>query len=132
MYLFLSFADRRHLARLVESSRPKEACGFLLGRSVDKGFVVLKIIPATNMLNSALAFEISPLDALKAFDEADMLGLEVICVYHSHPAPPEPSEVDLRYMRVNPMVWLIISMLDGSVAAYYSRGEDFVKLEILP
>jgi len=132
MYLFLSFADRRYLSRLVESSRPKEACGFLLGRSVDDGFVVLKITPAVNALDSAVAFKITPSDVFKAFDEADMLGLEVIGVYHSHPAPPEPSEVDLRYMKINPMVWLIISMLDGSTEAYYSRGEDFMKLEILP
>jgi len=132
MYLFLSFADRRYLARLVESSRTKEVCGFLLGRSVEEGFVVLEIYPVPNMLDSAMAFEISPVDVFKVFDEADRLSLEVIGVYHSHPAPPEPSGIDLRYMRVNPMVWLIISMLDGSMGAYYSRGEDFVKLEIIP
>jgi len=132
MYLFLSFTDRRYLNHLVEFSRPKEACGFLLGRARNEGFVVLKIIPAANMLDSNSAFKIHPSEVLKAFEEADALGLEVIGVYHSHPAPPEPSLIDLHYMKASPMVWLIISMLDGSIGAYYSGGEDFVKLEILP
>lgn len=117
---------------MVETSLPKEACGFLLGRSLEDGFVVIKILPAANMLDSALAFEISPSEVFKAFDEADRLGLEVIGVYHSHPAPPKPSGIDLHYMKVNPMVWLIISTLNGSIGAYYSSGEGVVKLEILP
>jgi len=132
MYLFLSFVDRQYLNRLVECSRPKETCGFLLGRAENEGFVVLKIIPATNTLNSATAFEIAPSDVLKAFEEADKLGLDVIGIYHSHPAPPEPSAIDLRYMKFNPMVWLIISTIDGSIAAYYSSGKYFEKLKIFP
>ena len=128
MYLFLSFTDRRYLNHLVESSRPKEACGFLLGRALNEGFVVLKIIPATNMLDSNSAFKISPSEVLKASEEAEMLGLEVIGVYHSHPAPPEPSVIDLHYMKASSMVWLIISMLDGSIGAYYPRGEDFFEV----
>lgn len=132
MHLFLSSRDRCHLNRLVESNRPKEACGFLLGRALNEGFIILKIVPATNVLDSNAAFEISPSEVLKVFEEADTLGLEVIGVYHSHPAPPEPSVIDLHYMKANPMVWLIISMLDGSMAAYYPSGGGFVKLKIVP
>ena len=132
MYLFLSFADRRYLNDLVEGAKPKEACGFLFGKSKDEAAIVLKIMPADNALDSPLAFEISPSEVFKAFDEADKLGLEVISVYHSHPAPPKPSEIDLRYMKVNPMVWLIISMLDHAIEAYYPSGEEVKRLEILP
>jgi proteasome lid subunit RPN8/RPN11 len=132
MYLFLSFADRRYLNDLVEGARPKEACSFLLGKFQDEAAVVMKIIPADNTLDSPLAFEISPSEVFNVFDVADRLHLEVIGVYHSHLAPPKPSEIDLHYMKVNPMVWLIVSMLDYSIEAYYPRGEDVKRLEILP
>ena len=132
MYLFLSFRDRRLLYNLVEASRPKEACAFLLGRSSGEGFVVLKIIPASNVLDSVVAFKVDPLEVFKIFNEADMLGLEVIGVFHSHPASAEPSHIDLRYMRSNPMVWLIASTLDASIGAYYLCNETVEELEILP
>lgn len=118
---------------MVESSRPKEACAFLLGRTcIGEGFVVLRVIPAVNVLNSAEAFLVSPSEVLEVFDEADRLQLEVIGVFHSHPAPAEPSQTDLRYMKVNPVVWLIASTLNGSVGAYYVRNGTIEKLEILP
>ena len=34
-------------------------------------------------------------------------GLEQVGIYHSHPAPPEPSESDLEFMKYNPCVWVI-------------------------
>jgi hypothetical protein len=35
-------------------------------------------------------------------------------------------------MKANPMVWLIISIVDGSIAAYYPSGGGFVGLKIVP
>ncbi|MEM3386687.1 MAG: M67 family metallopeptidase [Nitrososphaerales archaeon] len=117
---------------MVETHRPKEACAFLLGRTSSEGFTVLKVTPASNILDSAVAFKIDPSEVFEVFDEADRIGLEVIGVFHSHPAPAEPSNIDLEYMKANPMVWLIASMLDKSIGAYYTQNKTVKKIEILP
>lgn len=93
---------------------------------------MLKVTPASNILDSAVAFKIDPSEVFEVFDEADRIGLEVIGVFHSHPAPAEPSNIDLEYMKANPMVWLIASMLDKSIGAYYTQNKTVKKIEILP
>ena len=54
-----------------------------------------------------------------AFTEAGKEGLEFIGVFHSHPAPAEPSSIDLDGMKLwRDALWLILSLTDGELAAY--------------
>jgi proteasome lid subunit RPN8/RPN11 len=49
---------------------------------------------------------------------------------HSHPAPPQPSNIDLKFMKLNPFIWLIMSMIDKQIAAYQQQGDKVQKLFI--
>lgn len=63
---------------------------------------------------SRTAFSVNPENEYKLLIEAEEQGESLVGIYHSHPAPPEPSTTDLRNMRLNPVIWLIASKLTGS------------------
>ncbi len=80
-----------------EAAYPEEGAGFLLGKDGDPR-QVLSLLPLENIrqgdarLNRYL---ISPQDFLKAENQADLAGLELVGVFHSHPDHPnQPSEYD--------------------------------------
>ena len=55
-------------------------------------------------------FSIAPDQLLGAYRAAERRGLEVIGIFHSHPASgAAPSDTDMRFMRTNPVVWVIYS-----------------------
>ena len=57
--------------------------------------------------------------------------MRLIGVYHSHPADPAPSSIDLEYMKLWPQsVWLAVSSIDYSVAAYLVDDGKLVKIRI--
>jgi len=65
--------------------------------------------------------------------KAEENGLQLIGFYHSHPAAPRPSPINLDYMKLWPhSIWLIVSSLDYSIAAYLVDGEKPVKIDIRP
>ena len=72
---------REHVARQV----PLEACGLLAGKE-DR---VEKIIPVRNREQSPVRFRMDPYEQLHAFDWIEARGLELLGIYHSHPAGPE-------------------------------------------
>ena len=81
--------------------------------------VVKKVIFAENMLQSTTHFEIDPKKVAAAVTEAEKEGYEFIGLFHSHPAPPSPSSVDLKCMRLwGESIWLILSSTGGKLAAY--------------
>lgn len=62
-------------------------------------------------------------DLIRAYERAASEGLDVVGIFHSHPSSPaRPSDVDLEYMRANPVPWLIYSGLDGSMRAFVLDG----------
>ena len=90
----------------------------MIGRRRDSVVEVLKVVRARNVESSPMSFKVAPEDLYRAVVEAEREGLEVVGVYHSHPAPPSPSPMDLEGMARWPIVWLIISSLDGSSRAF--------------
>jgi proteasome lid subunit RPN8/RPN11 len=77
----------------VQLREPQEACGLLGGCSGDK---VLAIIPVTNRLRSPYRYRMEPAEQLRAFQRFEAQGLELIGIYHSHPAgPSHPSQTDI-------------------------------------
>ncbi len=74
-----------------------EVCGFLIGRREGETFKVEEARFVTNRLNSPNEFEMEPVEMIKAIDEAEKKGLEVVGIFHSHlKCPPRPSEMDLE------------------------------------
>ena len=84
---------------------PEEACGVLGGRDGQVEQVAL----VTNRLHSPVRFQMAPEEQLRAFQQIEAQGLEIIAFFHSHPTgPPFPSETDRRefaYPGVLALVW---------------------------
>jgi proteasome lid subunit RPN8/RPN11 len=114
-----------------KEKNPIEACGLLFGKIYSKSAKVLKIRSMNNVLDSSNSFQVDPQEFLIALYEAEKKGFELIGFFHSHPAPPEPSITDVKFMRLWPnMIWIIISSLNYDVAAYKFSKNEYFKVPI--
>ena len=76
--------------------KPLEICGFLAGRSTPEGKEVAAIFPIESDDKSALTYAMNPLQQMRAEREIRALGLEIVGIYHTHPATvPFPSKTDV-------------------------------------
>jgi proteasome lid subunit RPN8/RPN11 len=84
---------------------PEEACGLLAGR---EGRATL-VLPVENAEHSPVRFRMDPVQQLRAFQEIEERGLDLMGIYHSHPAGPTgPSVTDLTeaaYPDVCHVIW---------------------------
>ena len=92
-----------------EKTKPYESVSIIAGIIKDKIAYAKAIYTPENTDNSTISFTVDPLDLLKIYTDIEEKEMEVIGIYHTHPAPPKPSGTDLNYMEVNPYVWLISS-----------------------
>jgi [CysO sulfur-carrier protein]-S-L-cysteine hydrolase len=77
----------------VEHNAPLEACGLLAGKNGS----VEKVLPVRNQAQSAVRFVMDPYEQLRAFEWIDSHSLDLIGIFHSHPAGPETaSATDIR------------------------------------
>jgi proteasome lid subunit RPN8/RPN11 len=108
-----------------EKVQPIEACALLFGKlSHDEG-IVKKVEFVQNKLQSPVKFQIDPEKVAAAFTEAEKEGLDFIGIFHSHPAPAEPSSIDLEGMKLwGNALWLILSLTDGELAAYQLKDQS--------
>lgn len=76
----------------VNAGLPLEACGLLAGREG----TVQKVIPVANHAHSPVRFRMDPVEQLQAFNWMEANGLELVGIFHSHPAGPDgPSPTDI-------------------------------------
>ena len=89
------------IAAHLESAHPEEGAGFLLGRADAARRVVTAILALPNSGADVVRhnrYLLTPQDMLRAEDEAERLGLDIIGVFHSHPdCPNVPSEFDREW-----------------------------------
>ena len=74
---------------------PEEACGLLAGPQGEGWAQVC--YPVSNVDGSARTYTVDPLGHLRADQDAEQRGLEIIGVFHSHThtdAYPSPTDVD--------------------------------------
>lgn len=119
MEISLTAGQVERLANIARSALPNESCAFLLGKN-DK---VVEILPMRNNDESQVSFSIEPQEVLRAYDLAESKMLHVIGIFHSHPAKPSPSITDLKFMEINPVVWLIYSSTERRFSAYVYDSE---------
>jgi proteasome lid subunit RPN8/RPN11 len=55
---------------------------------------------------------------MKAYQLSEARNQQVVGIFHSHPAEPFPSSTDKRYMKINPVVWIIYSTVTNESRAY--------------
>lgn len=88
---------------------PNEACGFL-GGSKDKA---TKFYPLTNAAASPVYYQPDDKQMLKAMNDIDDSGLELVAIFHSHVASaPHPSSTDIREAHYPDSTYIIISLSD--------------------
>ena len=69
----------------VDRHAPLEACGLLAGKSDQ----VEKVILIRNQAQSPVRFVMDPYEQLQAFEWIESNGLDLLGIFHSHPAGPE-------------------------------------------
>jgi proteasome lid subunit RPN8/RPN11 len=113
----------------VQLRAPEEACG-LLGGKANRVFAV---VPITNRAKSSTRFRMEPTEQLRAFQRFEALGLEITCIYHSHPAgPATPSPTDIVEAYYPEAAYLIWSRYneDWECRAYRMDNGSFFEIDI--
>ncbi len=105
MKLTQEIVDR--IAAQARAEVPNEACGYLAGCE-DKARLVL---PMRNVDASPEHYSLDPKEQFAAVKAARAAGLDLIAVYHSHPATPaRMSREDIRLASDPGVVYLIYSL----------------------
>lgn len=114
MEISLTAGQLERLASIAKGALPNESCAFLLGNDGR----VTEILPMRNADQSQISFSIEPQEVLRAYDLAESKSLQVVGIFHSHPARPAPSGTDRKFMEINPVAWLIYSTTEHGFKAY--------------
>ena len=117
----LTAGQIEELVSIAKDVLPDESCALLLGENN----AVVEILPMRNVDESPLTFSIESTELVDAYNLAESKGLQVIAIFHSHPAQPSPSSTDIKFMEINPVVWLIYSTTEWRLKAYVY--DEYVK-----
>ena len=123
--LILTNQQLETLVSLAKDSLPNESCALLVGNNGGNEICVVYVLPMSNSDKSTVSFSIDPRELINAYQTAEKRGLQVVGIFHSHPTQPFPSSTDKKYMKINPIVWLIYSTLTNESKAYVF--EDKIK-----
>jgi [CysO sulfur-carrier protein]-S-L-cysteine hydrolase len=89
----------------VEKQLPNEACGLVAG----KDRCSIEVYPIKNILASPTRFRLDPQQQLDAMLSMEEKGLDMMAIYHSHPAgPSHPSMKDIAeaaYPETVNLIW---------------------------
>ncbi len=82
---------RDRLIAIARAGLPNEVCGYVAGRR-DDSLQALAVYPVKNAGASPTTFALDGQSMIDAEGQIDSDGLEIIAIFHSHPAgPPTPS-----------------------------------------
>ena len=127
--------ERKHwlaMRRQVDRWMPLEGCGLLAG----KGEIVELCLGIPNQERSPLSFRMPARWQWRAFQKIESAGLDLLAIFHSHPAGPDfPSARDIAEC-MYPVVQVIWSHQDGHWEArgFMLQGGQAVEipLQVLP
>jgi [CysO sulfur-carrier protein]-S-L-cysteine hydrolase len=103
------------MIRHVDENAPLEACGLLAGKN-DR---VVKVILVRNQAQSPARFVMDPYEQLQAFEWIESQALELIGIFHSHPAGPETASPTDIAEAAYEVVHIILS---GPTGQWRARG----------
>ncbi len=93
----------------VRAGYPEEACGLIGGRFGRAE----RLYPVENILHSPVAYEMEPLQQVRAMLAMEAERLDLLAIYHSHPeGPARPSSTDIAQAYYPEQAQLIISLTD--------------------
>ena len=132
MFAKLNQTQIRQLTEEAYRQNPIEASALLFGKSSKNVYFVKKVVIAPNILSSPVEFVISPELVVAELKKAETEGLEIVGIFHSHPAAPYPSVVDLKNMKLWPNVlWLIFSLFESKIAVYLIRNNALEEIKLM-
>lgn len=86
---------------------PEEICGLVAGVNNRAA----RLYPVENILHSPVAYEMNPLEQIKAMLAIEAQGMEMLAIYHSHPnGPAFPSATDIALAFYPDALTLIVSL----------------------
>ncbi len=99
---------RKHIYAMqahVNAEAPLEACGLLGGNGED----VKVVLPVKNAAESRVRYQMEPRAQLRAFEQIENEGMELLAIFHSHPrGPSHPSPSDIAEAAY-PVIYVILS-----------------------
>ena len=103
---------------------PYEACAMLLGNTDEETWQTTEIFLTENIDKSEINFTISNEQLLEGYKRAEENGLDIVGIFHSHPkSEASPSDTDVKFMKGNPVPWVIYSGLTKEMKAYLLDSE---------
>lgn len=131
--LRIEAAHMEMLLAHAENSLPLEAVALLFGTEENDQVVVNTVELLENSAGSKTSFAVDPVKQYNLLVRAEEKGEELVCIFHSHPAPPVPSESDLRNMKLNSVVWIVASKTTGEwkYGAYLLDNEQPLEIKIV-
>jgi len=83
--LTLDQTQMDEMIRHVDANLPLEACGLLAGKNNQ----VEKVLSVRNQAQSPVRYVMDPYEQLQAFEWIESHALQLVGIFHSHPAGPE-------------------------------------------
>jgi len=126
--LTLTKDQLQEMAAHVESHAPLEACGLLAG----KNSTVEKIFFVQNQAQSPVRYVMDPIEQLQAFEWIESNGMDLLGIFHSHPAGPEivsPTDIAEAAYAV---VYVILARADGGWRArgFWMENGEFREVRL--
>jgi len=124
--IILSQSDKKTLTEHAENEKPNESCAILFG----KDSLISEVFLTKNIEESSVNFTISNEQLIEGYKIAGKKKVEVIGIFHSHPnSDTYPSNTDKKFMRSNPVVWIIYSGINKDFKAYFLES-DIIEIPI--
>ena len=121
---------RQSLEQHADMQSPLEACAILFGTSNDKTWETTDIFLTENIDKSEVNFTISNKQLMEGYTIAEDKGLDIVGIFHSHPnSQPSPSNTDIKFMKGNPVPWIIYSGVTKEMKAYL-LDSDLIQIPI--
>lgn len=124
--LILTGEHVREIERHVALHAPLEACGLLAGKN-DR---VEHVLFVRNQAESPVRFVMDPVEQLRAFDWIDAQRLDLLGIFHSHPAGPETvSPTDIAEAAY-PVVYVVCSQTGGGwkLRGFWIEDDEVVEI----
>lgn len=122
----------KQLLSHAKKEAPLEACGYLAA----KDGVITSAYKLINIDHSTEHFSFDPKEQFETMRDVRAKDLELVAVYHSHPASPaRPSNEDIKLAYDPNLIYVIVSLLGGKedIKAFHIRNQnvDSVSLEVI-
>ncbi len=113
------------------AAAPREACGVWYGRALGVDLELLEVCVLDNIAGEPDAFELDPGQLRAAFDAQAALGLDLLGVWHSHPASgPRPSVRDLAGTPPGLCQLIVAGESAQQLGAWWRSSGGFRRLEL--